>query len=61
MTDWRHRAKGLGLLAAVVGIAALVVASNPGSGGLAILGVVVFGVVATLVGLAWLVLAAAAE
>lgn len=61
MVDWHHRAKGLALLAAVVLIGSLVAARNPDAVGLGAVGLLVFGIVSMLVGLAWLFLTAFAE
>lgn len=54
MTGWAHRAKGLALAAAVAALVGLVVVRNPGALGLGAFGLVVFGVLAMLGGLAWL-------
>lgn len=54
MVDWRHRAKGAALLAAVLALAVLIVARNPGAIGVGLVGLIAVGVLAMLGGLAWL-------
>lgn len=61
MTDWRHRANGLALLAFAVLVVALVVLQNPGALGVATLGLVAFGVLTMLLGLSWLFVAGGSE
>lgn len=59
MVTRTHRAKGLALLAAVGAVSGLVVAENPEAIGVGLFGLLLFGVLAMLVGLAWLFLTAA--
>lgn len=61
MVTWTHRAKGLALLAAVGAVGGLVVAENPEAIGVGLFGLLLFGVLAMLAGLAWLFLTAAQE
>ena len=56
VTDWRHRARGIALLAGVLALGGAVVARNPEAIGVGVLGLIVFGVLAMFVGLAWLFL-----
>lgn len=52
MVDWRHRAKGVAILAAVLALAVLIVARNPGAIGVGVFGLVAFGILAMFGGLA---------